>query len=226
MAMYRAPNLDAFAWQSPVKDKDLATPPGSPAKGDRYIVGPSATGAWATHDNQITYYNGATWIFLTMFEGMACWVEDENKVYYYNGTSWAEAGAGSVVGYTLTFLATTSAMADGQTYFFGGVPFTLTQLDGAQRVYIPKAGTIKCAYIHVYATTIGSGENISVYLRKNATTDTLIATVGNTSQLRLFINTGLSISVSQGDYVEIKIVCPTWATDPAQVRWSGVIYVE
>jgi len=89
MTTYRAPNIDAFAWQSPVKDKDLTAPPGSPAKGDRYIIGSVATGAWATHDGQITYYDGASWVFLTMFEGVACWVEDENKVYEHNGTSWA-----------------------------------------------------------------------------------------------------------------------------------------
>lgn len=32
------------------------TPPGSPANGDRYIVGASATGAWATHDDELAIY--------------------------------------------------------------------------------------------------------------------------------------------------------------------------
>ena len=31
-------------------------PPGSPVNGDRYIVGASATGAWATHDDELAIY--------------------------------------------------------------------------------------------------------------------------------------------------------------------------
>ena len=32
-------------WQATVLDQDISTPPVSPADGDRYIVGPAATGA-------------------------------------------------------------------------------------------------------------------------------------------------------------------------------------
>ena len=36
-----------------VKDRDLATPPGSPADGERYLVPASASGAWAGKTGQI-----------------------------------------------------------------------------------------------------------------------------------------------------------------------------
>ena len=39
------------------------TPPTSPANGDRYIVGASATGAWATHDDELAILLGGTWQF-------------------------------------------------------------------------------------------------------------------------------------------------------------------
>ena len=39
------------------------TPPTSPANGDRYIVGASATGAWATHDDELAILRGGTWQF-------------------------------------------------------------------------------------------------------------------------------------------------------------------
>lgn len=149
---------------------------------------------------------------------------DTTKFLRGDGT-WQTPAAGGL-GYSLNVLATTSAMTGGGTHYFGGQAYTLTTLDGAQRIYIPKAGTIKVAYIHFYAVTIGTGENISVYIRKNSTTDTLVATVGNTNQQRIFSNTGLNISVAQGDFIEIKIVCPSWATTPLQNRWSGVLYVE
>lgn len=42
----------------------LNTPPGSPADGDAYIVGPSPTGAWAGRANRIAVRVGGAWRFL------------------------------------------------------------------------------------------------------------------------------------------------------------------
>ncbi len=47
----------------------LVTPPGSPSTGDRYIVAPSATGAWAGQDNDIAVWGGSAWTFTTPAEG-------------------------------------------------------------------------------------------------------------------------------------------------------------
>ncbi len=69
-------------------DKDLATPPGSPSEGDVYIVGSSATGDWASHDNDIAYYLNSAWAFITPNEGMVLWVNDENMLYVWDGSSW------------------------------------------------------------------------------------------------------------------------------------------
>lgn len=41
----------------------LASPPGSPAEGDQYLVDGSATGAFAGMDYQIATYSGAAWSF-------------------------------------------------------------------------------------------------------------------------------------------------------------------
>jgi hypothetical protein len=72
-----------------VVDKDLATPPSSPAAGDAYIVAASPTGAWAGKAKNIAYYN-AGWKFIAPNEGLLIWVNDENKIYAYDGTNWAE----------------------------------------------------------------------------------------------------------------------------------------
>ena len=47
--------LDALVQQMAL-DKDLATPPGSPANGDRYIVAASPTGAWAGQAGMLAAY--------------------------------------------------------------------------------------------------------------------------------------------------------------------------
>jgi len=94
MAEHRLAEQSSFSWQLPVKDKDLTAPPVSPAEGDRYIVGPSATGAWATHDDDITWWDTSAWQFDTPAKGWKCCVEDEDE-YYYFITSWVEEGAGN-----------------------------------------------------------------------------------------------------------------------------------
>ena len=322
MALHRIPSLGEFPWQPSVLALQN-TPPTTPAKGDRYIVGGVPNGAWTGYAWYIATYSGSGWIFDQPSIGWKAYDLNALNEKIFNGTAWqiavpgthassheagggdvvdadtldtlhaaafavaakgvtngdshdhiggdgaaiaegalsladvttldvstsrhgfapkapndtakflrgdgtwAEPAAGSVVGYAQHFLATTSPMTASSYHFFGGQAFTLTQLDGAQRVYVPKAGTIKVAYItHFAATITGSGENISVYIRKNATTDYLIQTVGNTNQLRVFSNTGLTISVAQGDFIEIKIVTPAWATTPTGNRWSGIVYIE
>lgn len=71
------------------KDKDLATPPGSPVEGDVYIVAASPTGAWAGQAGKVAYYN-QIWRFITPLEGMTLWVNDENLQYTYDGSAWVQ----------------------------------------------------------------------------------------------------------------------------------------
>ena len=91
MAQYRIPIEETFSWQRPVKDKDLATPPVSPAKGDRYIVAASPTGAWVGYAKSIAWCSNATgpvWSFDIPAEGWQAWVNDEDVGYVYNGSAW------------------------------------------------------------------------------------------------------------------------------------------
>lgn len=74
-----------------VKDKDLATPPGSPADGDSYIVAGSPTGAWTGHAKDIAFYMSTAWEFVTPIEGTRAYVQDENARYEYSGSVWSSA---------------------------------------------------------------------------------------------------------------------------------------
>lgn len=92
MSIKKVPILESFTWQLPTKDKDLSSPPGSPAKGDRYIIAATGSGDWTSHTGDIALctVGGGTpsWEFVTKVEGMICWVEDENLFYRYNGSNW------------------------------------------------------------------------------------------------------------------------------------------
>jgi hypothetical protein len=94
------------------------------------------------------------------------------------------------------------------------------------KIFIRKAGTIKAAEIYNYSGTAGTNEAWSLYIRKNNSTDTLIATVSAVTSERVFTNSGLSIAVAAGDYIEIKGVQPLWATNPLTTIYGGYIYIE
>lgn len=118
-------------------------------------------------------------------------------------------------------------MTDGATLYFGGTfavaPSTTA---GNHRLYIPKAGTIKAATIWAHAATAGTGEAWPISIRLNNTTDTQVQSLSSTAAYRLWSNYSLSITVAAGDYIELKSVAPTWATNPANVRFGGAIYIE
>lgn len=100
MAKYRVPVLENYVYQPTVKDKDLTSPPGSPVKGDRYIVGGSADGDWAGKDGNIAWFDGSVWKFDAPMKGMLTYIEDESVFYVY-GTAWTllfeELGLGDML---------------------------------------------------------------------------------------------------------------------------------
>lgn len=79
--------LDALV-QLAVLDRDLESPPGSPADGDRYIVAADATGGWADHDGQIAAWQDGAWAFLVPRTGWCAVVADEQVIVWFDGTQW------------------------------------------------------------------------------------------------------------------------------------------
>jgi hypothetical protein len=86
--------LDAIV-QLSVLDRDLSTPPGSPAEGDRYLVAATATGAWTGWENAVAAFVAGAWLRLDPRPGWLCWVADEALLTGWDGTDWVLAGATS-----------------------------------------------------------------------------------------------------------------------------------
>lgn len=77
--------------QASVKNRTTATPPSTPASGDRYIIPSGATGAWSGKTNQIAEYT-TTWTYYPPVVGWTAYVDDEQKVYSWNGSAWVRTG--------------------------------------------------------------------------------------------------------------------------------------
>lgn len=139
-------------------------------------------------------------------------------------------GAGTITvaaGYTLPVHGLEiAAPVSGNTHYFGATLSEPSTTSATSRVYIPRAGTIKRAEIFCYSKIAGTAESWTVYIRKNDTADTTIASVAAAANVRRFASSAMNLSVSAGDYIEIKAVFPTWATPPENMLFSGVVMVE
>lgn len=132
------------------------------------------------------------------------------------------------IGYTIQASGAVFSPVDATTYYFG--PFGNANPGSTadiSRIYIPKSGTIKAAYVFMNnAGTLGTSETSTIAIRLNNTTDTTITSSLTTSSVsNAFNNTALAIAVVAGDYIEIKWTTPTWATNPTNVRPSVLIYI-
>tara|TARA_Y100001973_G_scaffold80256_2_gene118066 strand:+ start:23211 stop:25253 length:2043 start_codon:yes stop_codon:yes gene_type:complete len=80
-------------WLASVKEQ-LATPPGSPSSGDRYLVAATGAGGWSGKDNQVAEYDGSAWEYTSPSEGMHVFIEGgtgalgADVVAVYNGSAW------------------------------------------------------------------------------------------------------------------------------------------
>lgn len=95
-------------------DRDLATPPGSPAESDTYLVPGSPTGAWAGQAGKIAWSRGGTWKFASAYEGMKAWVNDENALIVYHDGAWdGIAGGGAPITTSLYQLSDVNVSGSG-----------------------------------------------------------------------------------------------------------------
>jgi hypothetical protein len=88
--------IDALV-QLTVLSRILATPPATPADGDRYLLPASPTGDWLGQAAKIAVRLAGQWVFVTPREGWALWVADEDVALSFNGTSWLQGSVPSAL---------------------------------------------------------------------------------------------------------------------------------
>jgi hypothetical protein len=171
---------------------------------------------------------------------------DTNKVYRWSGSVYIEVAANSgvwgaitgtitnqtdlvnyVKGYTLSMNCTSAFNpADNQIYFIGALQANPFTTDFNLRLIVPKTGTIK-SVVFSSRQTLGSGESSTIALGVNGSYSNISTSIvfsGNPVNSSLI--TGLSRSVTAGDYVTIRWTCPTWVTNPTNVFINCIIYIE
>lgn len=81
--------LDA-AIQLSVIARTVASPPSSPAEGDRYLMPASPNGSWAGQAGKLAIFQGGGWVFLAPRKGWCMWVEAETRLLAFDGSAWRD----------------------------------------------------------------------------------------------------------------------------------------
>jgi hypothetical protein len=119
---------------------------------------------------------------------------------------------------------------DGLTYYFGALYGVAAGVaDGTPGFDVPVDCTLK--YVSgrfTVAGTLATAENISVIVRKNSTTD--IVTVTSTARMTAAANNwnsgAISVAVSKDDSIYMKVVMPTFVTNPTAAFGNVTLYFE
>jgi hypothetical protein len=130
--------------------------------------------------------------------------------------------------YTIIGTFTGTSPADATTYYIGPSSTIIATTEANRRWQFPYATTIRTLSIALGQTSAGTSEAVSVYLRNStAGTETLVGTFTSnfTAGTAAFFNfSGLNISIpNTTDNWTLKIVTPTWATNPT--AWTGSFFV-
>ena len=93
-AQKHIPHNDAVATidgllQLSVISRGLNAPPSTYSDGNRFLVGPTPTGAWAGQAGTIALTSNGLWQFLIPQAGWLLWVVAETILLAYDGSSWA-----------------------------------------------------------------------------------------------------------------------------------------
>lgn len=173
----------------------------------------------ATGTGKILRADGTNWAAST-----ATWPDTAStsgNVITSNGTNFASTAYKGYLIYAQSL--TESSMSDSETYYVGNGSDLLTSTSRADtKTPIPTTGTITACYGTItVAGTLASSGNSTVSIRVNGSSSTSVSTtVAMSSATNNFSNTGLSIAVTAGDYIEFTIDTPSWSTNPTNVSIS------
>jgi Protein of unknown function (DUF2793) len=144
--------LDAVV-QLSVDELSVTTPPETPTVGDRYLVGETATGVWASHDTEVAVYTESGWQFYPPAPGWVVYLRNTAGFAAFDGAAWQVLSAPD------SAMLGINATADAQTRLVVAATGALFTHDGSDhRLKINKSGVGDTASLLFQADFEGRAE--------------------------------------------------------------------
>jgi hypothetical protein len=154
-------------------------------------------------------------------DSVLTWDADTKEVRMRDASFYG--GGGTDTWAVNVLMLNAASTTDGNTQYFGNYAAAWHTSATVYAIPIIRSCTLTGAAVRGYAQTAGTDEMWAVYVRVNNTTDHLIDSIGVNTNERIWSNNSLNVSLSPGDYVNIKVVCPTWSTNPANLIMAGYL---
>ena len=99
---------------------EAVDPPATPAEGEAWLVGTSATGAWTGEDGRLASYQAGNWLFAAPNDGMRLFDRSTGQLLLYNGGWQRPAAPTAPTGGTTVDAEARAAIADLITALVAG----------------------------------------------------------------------------------------------------------
>ncbi len=211
--------LDAMV-QLTVLDRDLASPPGAPANGDRYIVAAGADGAWTGRDDHVAAWEDGLWVFHEPRTGWHGWLVDEAMFVMWSGSAWqALTAADLAASVGMLGINTTADTTDRLSVKSDAVLLSSTDAgDGDMRLKMSKTAAGDTASLLFQTGYSGRAEiglagddDLSVKVSPDGSAWTSAMTVAAATGLVTFPRTGSMADIVRGHFSK---------ADPASVAFT------
>jgi hypothetical protein len=141
----------------------------------------------------------------------------------------ANGSGGGGASYVLfPFGSTTYTPADGVTIYYGSLMSQGPRTIATQAEFVvPVTGTVVKWWVKTFVNSAGSAEAVNYWIRNN-TTATDFGNMSDTWDAQYAdVESGtLSVAVTAGDRLVVKVIQPTWGTNPGALLLGGWILVE
>jgi len=115
-------------------------------------------------------------------------------------------------------------LADATSYYIAYTYESPSTTEAFRQFNFDASETIKELYLTSFHAAAGTSENVTIYIRNVTTaTDYLVGTYKEDFTLnssKTFSFTGLNIAVNSTDFWTVKILTPTWVTNPTAIRYA------
>lgn len=146
--------LDALT-QLVVSDFEASAPPAIPLAGEIFALGASPTGDWALNANDLAFWTGSGWLFVTPQSGWRACRASDQELRIWNGTEWA-AAIPSIEALDLLGINTSASTTNRLSV---SAPATLLNNEGAgHQLKINKANNSETASVLFQSGWVGHAE--------------------------------------------------------------------